>query len=144
MGGIGPILAQKFRLLGVCFHYLALWINKIDTTIKNIYALRMVNDILSSDFEGRFFLSINLQNNLDDEGIGDVEKCLVERHGSRLENRPILLDRQVADHFLVGIKSEPGHRRKDDHRGHERPGDDFGPQAVPPVLFLAYSTVAIL
>jgi hypothetical protein len=79
VGGIGPIPAQKFGLLGVCFHYLTLWIHKKDTTVKNTYALRMVKDILGSDFEGRFLLSIDLQDNLDDEGIGYVEECLIER-----------------------------------------------------------------
>ena len=82
LGGIGPILAYDFGLIGVCFHYLPLWIHKIDTAIKNIYALRMVKDILSSDFERRFFLSIDLQDNLDNEGISYVEECLIERWGS--------------------------------------------------------------
>ena len=66
----------------MCFHNLPLWIHKIDTTVKNIDALRMVKDILSSDFEGRFSLSIDLQDNLNDEGIAYVEECLKERLGS--------------------------------------------------------------
>ena len=76
VGGIGPILAHEFGLLGVCFHYLPLWIHKINTTVKYIYALCMVKDILSSDFEGRFSLSIDLQDNCDDDVIGYVEECL--------------------------------------------------------------------
>ena len=74
----------------MCFHYLPLWIHKINTTIKNIDALRMVNDILSADFEGRFILSIDLQDDLDDEGIGDVEECLKERLGFSIGQSPNL------------------------------------------------------
>jgi hypothetical protein len=51
------------------FHDLALCIHKINTTVKNIYALRMVKDMLSSDFEGSVSLSIDLQNNLTMSGL---------------------------------------------------------------------------
>jgi hypothetical protein len=61
-----------------------------------------------------------------------------------MDNLQILPDGQVSEYFLVGKKGEPGHRRKDDHGGHERPGDDFDPQAVPPVFFHPYSKIIVL
>src|SRR4030042_1543522 len=76
LGGNGPILAHDFGLIGVCFYYLPLWIHKIDTTVKYIYALCMVNEILSADFEGRFSLSIDLQDNRNDYMVGYVEECI--------------------------------------------------------------------
>ena len=54
VGGIRPVLAQEFRLLRLSFHDLSLLVHKIDATVKNIDALRLVKDILSSDFEGLF------------------------------------------------------------------------------------------
>ena len=80
MDYVGNTLHMLAFYLGAILFYTL--IHKIDTTVKNIYALRMVKDILSSDFEGRFFLSIDLQDNLNDEGIGYVEECLIERLGS--------------------------------------------------------------
>ena len=77
-------------MIGVCFYYLPLWIHKIDTAVKNIDAFRMVNDILSSDFEGRFSLSIDLQDNLNDYMIGYVEECIERAVGFSIGQLPNL------------------------------------------------------
>ena len=68
-------------MLWPCLHYLSLLIHKIDAAVKNIYALRLVKDILSSDCERLSFLGIDLQDNPDHDGIGYVDECLKERLG---------------------------------------------------------------